>query len=305
MKSFIAILLMTFACAVMPAIAQDEHNCSTDAIVERVDSIHVEYQATRSDGDSLAAFNEVENLYNSLGDILDECRNIVELEASGVVEVGSGTFDDPYAYDYFGDTGQGYLLKVSRIIRPADQYRHRWEDPAPIGFHYVAIVVEVQCIAPEENFCEVDDSDFEMTGDSGVVYDNRGYSSSLEEKLRPGGEGSGSVFFLVEADDSGLLAMFKEGYYGDVVIYRGEPAPGQVVEEPVNDTVIVVGTKRINVRGGPGTSFAIVGTFQTGEQAYAVGRNSAGSWLQLEKGWVFAQLVRAQGNVESLPISSP
>ena len=304
-KSIGFLFAMLIWIAVMPAVAQDDGSCEAESIVERVDSIYTEYQATRTTDDSLTAFNDVENYHSSLGDILDECRNIVELQASGVVEVGSGTFDDPYAFDYFGDTGRGYLLKVSSIVRPADQYRHRWDDPAPEGYHYVAFVIDVQCISPEGDFCEIGYGDFELTGDNSSVYDYVSYSSSLDLKLRPGGEDSGSVFFLVQDDDANLLVMFEEGYRTGLVVYRGEPAPGQVVEDPVSDTVTITSTTNINVRGGPGTSHGIVGSFRNGEQATAVGRNTAGTWVQMQSGWVFAQLVRVDGNIMSLSITSP
>lgn len=307
-KSVGFLFAMLIWIAVMPAVAQDDGSCEAESIVERVDSIYTEYQAIRTTDDSLTAFNDVENYYNSLGDILDECRNIVELAASGVIEVGSGTFDDPYAFDYFGDTGRGYLLKVSRIIRPADQYISRYDDRASEGWEYVAFVIDVQCVSPSENFCEIDYGDFEMVGDNGVVY-GYGYrgssSSSLDTKLLAGGEDSGSVFFLVESDDSKLRLVFSPGYSSNFVIYSGEPAPGQIVEEPVDDTVTITSTTNINVRSGPGTSHSIVGSFRNGEQATAVGRNTAGTWVQMQSGWVFAQLVRVDGNIMSLSITSP
>lgn len=301
-RVMLCVFLVLFSMSVVSIFAQDDASCDAEAIIERVDSIYTEYQVTRSTDDSLTAFNDVENYYNSLGDILDECRNIVELHASGVVEVGSGTFDDPYAFDYFGDTGKGYLLKVSRIVRPADQYISRYASAASQGYEYVAFVVDVQCEAPEDDFCEISYRSFELTGDNSVVYDYSS-SSSLDVKLRPGGEDSGSVFFVVESDDSNLLLLFKQGYGSDLVVYSGEPAPGQVVEGPASDGVLVTATTNINVRGGPGTSYGIVGSFQNGQQATAVGRNTAGTWVQMERGWVFAQLVRVDGNLNSLPVT--
>ena len=309
-KSIGFLFAMLIWVVVMPAVAQDDGSCEAESIVERVDGIYTEYQATRTTDDSLTAFNDVENYHSSLGDILDECRNIVELQASGVVEVGSGTFDDPYAFGYFGDTGQGYLLKVSDVVRPADQYRHSWDSAVPVGYQYVALVIEVQCVSPAGDFCEVSSDAFELTGDNGnvYVYDYLLYSSSLDLKLRPGGENSGSVFFIIEADDSNLQLIFKNPYDWSnsyLVVYAAEPAHEQ--DNPVNDTVTITSTSttNINVRGGPGTSYAIVGSFRNGEQATAVGRNTAGTWVQMQSGWVFAQLVRVDGNLMSLSITSP
>ena len=311
MRGLIQLLVIGLVVAhLIPVLGQEDSEsvasgeatpCSAGSIIERVDTSYTEYQVTRDADDSLTAFNDVENFYITLGDVLDECRDIVELAASGVVEVGSGTFDDPYAFDYFGDTGAGYLLKVSRIVRPANRYISRYATQPSQNTEYVAFLVDVQCISPEEDFCEFSYRSFELTGDKNVVYEYSS-SSSLDVKLRPGGEGNGSVFFLIESDDSNLMVMYKAGYYDDLVVFRGEPAPGQVVEEPESD-VSITGTRSINVRGGPGTSYRVVGSFQNGQQATAVGRNSAGTWVEMENGWVFGQLVRIAGNVMSLPIT--
>lgn len=309
-RLIVAMLSTLLLVSLVPVFAQEDTEelavseadpCSASSIVERIDTTYTEFQVTRTADDSLAAFNDVENFYNTVGAVLDECRNIVELHASGVVEVGSGTFDDPYAFDYFGDTGAGYLLKVSSVIRPANQYISRYATQPSQGTEYVAILVDVQCIAPDEDFCEFGYRNFELTGDNNVVYEYSS-SSSLDVKLRPGGEGNGLVFFLIESDDSNLMVMYQEGYYGDLVVYRGEPAPGQVVEEPVS-AVSITGTRSINVRGGPGTRYRVVGSFQNGQQATAVGRNSAGTWVQMDSGWVFTQLVNVDGNVTSLPVT--
>ena len=119
MRRFVFVLISILVLFVMvPVIAQedapevaaeDADPCSVGSILERVDITYTEFQVTRTTDDPLVAFNDVENFYNTVGDLLDECRNIVELAASGVVEVGSGTFDDPYAFDYFGDTGKGFF----------------------------------------------------------------------------------------------------------------------------------------------------------------------------------------------------
>ncbi len=311
-RSIVAMLSLLLFVIAIPAFAQEDSEeaaaddadpCSAGSTFQRVDTTYTEFQVTRSNDDSLTAFNDVENFYNTVGAILDECRNLVELHASGIVEVGSGTFDDPYAFDYFGDTGQGYLLKINGSVRPADQYKSRYDNNAPQGYEYMAILVTVQCVSPEEAFCEVNYGSFELTGDLGTVYEDRYSSSTLDVKLRPGGEGNGLVFFLIDSDETNLLAMHSIGYRNDPVIFRGEPAPGQVVEGPGDGGVSITATTSINVRGGPGTSYRVVGSLQSGEQETAVGRNSTGTWVQMERGWVFAQLVRVDGTITSLPVT--
>lgn len=60
----------------------------------------------------------------------------------------------------------------------------------------------------------------------------------------------------------------------------------------------------MNVRGGPGTQFEILGNLPRGADAVAVGRNNDGSWLEMETGWVFADLVETCGDILQLPVTS-
>ncbi|MBX2998319.1 MAG: SH3 domain-containing protein [Caldilineaceae bacterium] len=69
-------------------------------------------------------------------------------------------------------------------------------------------------------------------------------------------------------------------------------------------TVIVEG---LNVRGGPGTDFPIVGSLVQGNSVSILARNEAGDWLQIETpqgmGWVFAPLVETSIPIAELPAS--
>ena len=62
-----------------------------------------------------------------------------------------------------------------------------------------------------------------------------------------------------------------------------------------------------NVRSGPGTDFAILGTASAGQQFSVTGRNLAGDWWQIDfegqNGWIFAPLVTAS-NAEDVTVVS-
>jgi hypothetical protein len=63
----------------------------------------------------------------------------------------------------------------------------------------------------------------------------------------------------------------------------------------------------VNLRSGPGTSYAIVGSSAAGETLTIIGRNEAEDWLRVEtdnqeESWVFADLVTLEGNVKALAI---
>lgn len=89
--------------------------------------------------------------------------------------------------------------------------------------------------------------------------------------------------------------------FGDTYIeafYKAGDAV-EVAEVEVERVIIEVspsGSGNINVRGGPGTGFAVVGVLPGNSTVSADGRNSAGDWLRVTLedgriGWVFADLL--------------
>lgn len=64
--------------------------------------------------------------------------------------------------------------------------------------------------------------------------------------------------------------------------------------------------RNANLRGGPGTSYPVVGSVRTGQALAIVGRNGAGDWLQLTDGeWIAAFLVNnAPPDIQSVPAQS-
>lgn len=69
------------------------------------------------------------------------------------------------------------------------------------------------------------------------------------------------------------------------------------------DTVVpsgAISTTSANLRSGPGTSFAVTGNAQPGEQLEIVGRTPAGDWFLLATGmWIASQLVK---NPPTVPV---
>lgn len=75
---------------------------------------------------------------------------------------------------------------------------------------------------------------------------------------------------------------------------------------PAQPMVIALG--EVNVRSGPGLTYAIIGDMTPGEAALLVGRNPAGDWWQVQRedgsvGWVLGQLVTIEGNTEGIPVA--
>ncbi len=69
----------------------------------------------------------------------------------------------------------------------------------------------------------------------------------------------------------------------------------------VSGTVVTV-NKSANLRGGPGTNYAIVGSAKAGDKIKIIGKNADGSWLQLDGNkWIAAFLVnQAQAGTQTV-----
>lgn len=96
------------------------------------------------------------------------------------------------------------------------------------------------------------------------------------------------------ADDVGVVTMAPTGLDGNATISPGKPFISAVWD--------------VNIRAGPGTDYAIIGTLKQGASAEIVGRSEDGLWWaiqflgsQNERGWVTAEFVRSV-NGESAPI---
>jgi hypothetical protein len=97
----------------------------------------------------------------------------------------------------------------------------------------------------------------------------------------------------------------------DVVVDNVDTANASLPQStPITDTTTISDTTSIvtepgaettgtsssvvdaNLRGGPGTTFDLVGSITAGTAFTVVGRNEAGDWLKLENGsWIFGELV--------------
>lgn len=78
-----------------------------------------------------------------------------------------------------------------------------------------------------------------------------------------------------------------------------EPTPTDTPEPPTpTPAAEVIINTNMNVRGGPGTNYNIIGAASAGERYPVTGRNDAGDWWQIsyqgQNGWVFNDLVTAQ-----------
>jgi uncharacterized protein YgiM (DUF1202 family) len=80
-----------------------------------------------------------------------------------------------------------------------------------------------------------------------------------------------------------------------------------VVDAPVTPTA-VINVGALNVRTGPGTSFAVITVVLRGQTVTLVGRNSSATWAQVRLttgtvGWVNANYIIGNIPISTLPIT--
>jgi hypothetical protein len=70
--------------------------------------------------------------------------------------------------------------------------------------------------------------------------------------------------------------------------------------------VTIIARNQINIRSGPSKGNAVLGSLASGQVVTATGRNAVGDWLYgqfgEQSGWVFAQLVTIEGDINLLSI---
>ena len=70
------------------------------------------------------------------------------------------------------------------------------------------------------------------------------------------------------------------------------------------DTIIIISTTSLNVRRGPNAAYGVVDGLRRGEEAAAIGRDADGAWVQVNTGWIFAQMIETKGSIMALPVTS-
>lgn len=284
--------------------AQDDAvDCSSaQALAAEVDALYSEFVVARSDHDLAATMNAVEVMQGRLELLLDECAAPDVAEALPPEQLGLGTYSDPYAFNQSVNAGRGTALRVTRIVRPADDWLR---DAVEIGFQepgegqeYVVLEVEVAC-APELRVdCEVDSLNFRLKGDLGVEYLPVfvHYDELLDVRVMPSRSRTGTLPFLIDAQDVNLRLIYSHDAYttrSSPVYYRAQPS------------VQIAALVELIVRNGPGTRFAPMAGLRPGQVVTAIGRNADGSWIRIADGWVSAAYVSTQASdILNLPVAS-
>lgn len=88
------------------------------------------------------------------------------------------------------------------------------------------------------------------------------------------------------------------------------PVPPTATPEPEPESPQAVASRTMNVRGGPGTDFAVLASASVGDSFDITGKNEDGSWYQIccfaeeQPGWVSASLVTVQGDAAAIEVAA-
>lgn len=289
--------LIVFGMAFSNIAAQSDEACSGELVAATISQYVADIKASE---DPSQISSLLEQLQDELDSVLRGCRNSGGTASS--TGPGSGTRQDPFAFSVEGDTGEGFTVQINSIIRPASdiiQRENYFNDRPGLGQEYVLVNVTIRCAQTSER-CETGYLDFELVGDNGVVSDLPLIVVPDELQmvsLFGGGEQSGNLAFLIQSDDTNLNLLYRANMFDNqAVFFRAEPS--------MDNGIQITSSSNINIRNSPSTNGGVVGSLPSGTAAIAFGRNVDGTWLQVSSGWVFAELVTTDGDIQSLPVTA-
>ena len=84
--------------------------------------------------------------------------------------------------------------------------------------------------------------------------------------------------------------------------------PSAPTAQPSLEPLLVISGELVNVRGGPGTNYAQIGTATSSEEFVLTGRNEVGDWWQVccfaeQPGWIYGPLAEVK-NAESVAVAA-
>lgn len=86
---------------------------------------------------------------------------------------------------------------------------------------------------------------------------------------------------------------------------QSTPAP-TAPESSTTGPFARIAVNDLNVRAGPGTSYAVLGTLALGSQVSVTGRTADDTWLAISfsntTGWIFRELVTVEGDLSAVPV---
>jgi uncharacterized protein YgiM (DUF1202 family) len=134
-------------------------------------------------------------------------------------------------------------------------------------------------------------------------------------EIEIGGSETGWIVddFVVQNSDATVVAAAS-----DVTAKESTaPATAEIAAASTNNETVaaaapdfpsVSASQIVNLRGGPGTNYNVVGQLNPGTNYRITGKNEAGDWWQIDTGsgemaWIIGQLVNSAGDVNSIAVA--
>lgn len=182
------------------------------------------------------------------------------------------------------------------------------EDADDFDFDEAGDITDISSVASMRLSSSVDGTAFEWG--IATMYVQANLPDSSPENLQIVLFGSVSVEnagFGYEVPISERPLQFPDAEANDAPTEEVEPtATPSPSPTPEPTRLEVTSTGNLNLRGGPSTNNAVVGSLTAGQVVTAEGRNEAGDWLLLdvdgEAAWVFAPLVTVDGDIMTLDV---
>ena len=240
-------------------------------------------------------------------DILDSPTESVDGDEGGnnteIDGTGEGTYADPVKEGWTISDGEGRWIGAVGYISIGSELCTRsggyCKDIKPDN-GFIAVWVYGKCDDTRRTRCEFSHYlEFELAGQRGIPYSAESIGSFADripefpEDVLPGGVAEGFVLFQAPMVEGDFRFGWTPDYSSDTIWFgplndlaeqretatTPETAPHQAFSE----------SDSLNIRSGPGTNYGRVGSLNSGERVSVVGRNSSGTWIQIDNGWVSAQ----------------
>jgi len=110
-------------------------------------------------------------------------------------------------------------------------------------------------------------------------------------------------------DDDSVTEQPAESTATATLVVQSTPTPAPPTDTPTPSAPVVSVKQDMNVRGGPGTNYPVIGSASSGDISMVTGRNQDSSWVQVEypsddgKGWVYTKLVEVNGDLSTLQVA--
>jgi hypothetical protein len=299
-KFIVLALLVALTSGILYAQDSENEACSPAGLATLIERSYATFnERGESAADSVAYLQAAGTFRDTLSEIIDGCA---EVEGPDDGSAGTGTFPDPFRFGISGNVGNGLVVKVVGLLRPADSIirgYNPYNDRPGANQEYVIVKLEVFCEEGGSSSCDTNYFDYSLVGNKGVVYDFASVvdDNKIDVEIFPGATGSGEIAFLIDSTDSDLKLIYSESFgSSDGVFFEAEPSKDSGLE--------ITATSNVNIRSSASTNAGVVGSLAPNTPVLAFGRNQDGTWLQTASGWVFADLVNVDGDIQQLPVTS-